>query len=76
MNFEVERTGFLQGAPKKEKAKAFVRAPLVDTHSRFLRIATYGDMQDIHTSIPEWWEKSFFAALPRDSRGRSHHEVR
>ena len=32
---------------------------LVDTHSRFLRTAAYGDMLDIQVTIPQWREKRF-----------------
>ncbi len=42
-----------------EKTLGVIGTPLVDTHSRFLRTATYGDTLDIHTSIPEWRAKSF-----------------
>jgi len=42
-----------------EKTLGVIGTPLVDTHSHFLRTATYGDTLDIHTSIPEWREKSF-----------------
>ena len=57
------RNFFVQcGVPswqETEKTLGVIGTPLVDTHSRFLRTATYGDMLDIHTSIPEWREKSF-----------------
>ena len=36
-----------------------IGTPLVDTHSRFLRIVTYGDMPDIQVTIPQWREKRF-----------------
>jgi 4-hydroxybenzoyl-CoA thioesterase len=42
-----------------EKSLDIIGTPLVDTHSRFLHTATYGDTLNIHTSIPEWRNKSF-----------------
>ncbi|MDP3309607.1 MAG: acyl-CoA thioesterase, partial [Polaromonas sp.] len=36
-----------------------IGTPLVDTPSRFLRTATYGDTLNIQVTIPEWREKSF-----------------
>ena len=36
-----------------------IGTPLVDTHSRFLRTATYGDVLDIQVTIPQWREKGF-----------------
>ncbi len=57
------RNFFIQcGVPswqETEKNLGVIGTPLVDTHSRFLRTATYGDTLDLHTSIPEWREKSF-----------------
>jgi 4-hydroxybenzoyl-CoA thioesterase len=42
-----------------EQTMGVIGTPLVDTHSRFLRTATYGDLLDIHVTIPEWRQKSF-----------------
>ena len=42
-----------------EKALGVIGTPLVDTHSRFLRTAAYGDMLDIQVTIPQWREKRF-----------------
>ena len=57
------RNFFVQcGVPswqETEKTMGVIGTPLVDTHSRFLRTATYGDMLDIQVTIPEWREKSF-----------------
>jgi 4-hydroxybenzoyl-CoA thioesterase len=36
-----------------------IGTPIVDTQARFVASATYGDVLDIHTSIPEWRTKSF-----------------
>jgi 4-hydroxybenzoyl-CoA thioesterase len=57
------RNFFVQcGVPswqETEKTMGVIGTPLVDTHSSFLRTATYGDMLDIQVTIPEWREKSF-----------------
>ena len=57
------RNFFVQcGVPswqETERTMGVIGTPLVDTHSRFLRTATYGDMLDIQVTIPEWREKSF-----------------
>jgi 4-hydroxybenzoyl-CoA thioesterase len=42
-----------------EKINGIIGTPLVDTHARFLKTASYGDTLEIHTSIAEWREKSF-----------------
>ena len=42
-----------------EKALGIIGTPLVDTHARFIKSASYGDELQIHTSIPEWRNKSF-----------------
>jgi 4-hydroxybenzoyl-CoA thioesterase len=42
-----------------EATLGVIGTPLVDTHARFIRTATYGDTLDIHTSIAEWRGKSF-----------------
>ena len=42
-----------------EKALGIIGTPLVDTHARFLKSASYGDELLIYTSIPEWRNKSF-----------------
>jgi 4-hydroxybenzoyl-CoA thioesterase len=36
-----------------------IGTPIVDTKATFLKTATYGENLGIHTSIPEWREKSF-----------------
>lgn len=33
--------------------------PLVDTKSRFVNTASYGDVLDVHTTVAEWRGKSF-----------------
>lgn len=57
------RNFFVQcGVPswqETEKTMGVIGTPLVDTHSSFLRTATYGDTLDIQVTIPEWREKSF-----------------
>ena len=42
-----------------EDALGIIGTPLVDTHAKFLRSASYGDELVIHTSIAEWRTKSF-----------------
>ena len=42
-----------------EKTLGVIGTPLVDTRSRFVCAATYGDTLAVHTSIPEWRNKSF-----------------
>jgi 4-hydroxybenzoyl-CoA thioesterase len=42
-----------------EKAMGVSGTPLVDTHARFLRTASYGDTLKIHSHIAEWRGKSF-----------------
>ncbi len=42
-----------------EKTLGVVGTPLVDTHARFMKTATYGDTLQIHTRIGEWRGKSF-----------------
>ena len=57
------RNFFVQcGVPswlETERTLGVIGTPLVDTHSRFLRTATYGDVLDIEVAIPQWREKSF-----------------
>jgi 4-hydroxybenzoyl-CoA thioesterase len=36
-----------------------IGTPVVDTHARFVKTASYGDNLQIHTSIAEWRGKSF-----------------
>ena len=36
-----------------------IGTPLVDTHAKFVKTASYGDTLQIHTSIAEWRGKSF-----------------
>jgi len=42
-----------------EQTLGVIGTPLVDTHARFVKTASYGDLLEIHTSITEWREKSF-----------------
>ena len=54
---------FLQcGVPpwhETEKTSGLIGTPLVDTHARFVKTASYGDALDIHTTIAQWRDKSF-----------------
>ncbi len=42
-----------------EKSMGVIGTPLVDTHTRFVKTATYGDTLQLHTSVAEWRTKSF-----------------
>ena len=42
-----------------EKTLGIIGTPLVDTHAKFVNIASYGDVLNIHASVAEWREKSF-----------------
>lgn len=54
---------FLQcGVPpwhETEKSTGLIGTPLVDTHARFVKTASYGDTLQIHAQVAEWREKSF-----------------
>jgi len=45
-----------------------IGTPLVDTHTRFVNSASYGDLLEIDTRITEWRAKSFVQAY-RVTRG-------
>lgn len=50
------------GVPRWEETArtiGVIGTPLVDTHARFLKTASYGDTLQLHTSVKEWREKSF-----------------
>lgn len=53
-----------------EASSGIIGTPLVDTHARFVRTASYGDTLNIHTSIAEWRDKSFVQrySVMRDSQ--------
>lgn len=42
-----------------EKTRGIIGTPLVDTHARFVKTASYGDTLQIHIHVAEWREKSF-----------------
>ncbi|HET8745927.1 MAG TPA: acyl-CoA thioesterase [Ramlibacter sp.] len=42
-----------------EAATGMIGTPVVDTHARFVKTASYGDTLQIHTCIAEWRGKSF-----------------
>ena len=42
-----------------EQASGLIGTPLVDTHARFVKTASYGDTLQIHTHVAEWRDKSF-----------------
>jgi 4-hydroxybenzoyl-CoA thioesterase len=50
------------GVPRWEettRTMGVIGTPLVDTHSRFLQTASYGDTLQIHVTVKEWRDKSF-----------------
>ena len=42
-----------------EKRSGILGTPIVDTHARFVRTASYGDVLQIATCVPEWRNSSF-----------------
>lgn len=42
-----------------QKTRGIIGTPVVETSSRFIRPASYGDIVEVHTSVEEWREKSF-----------------
>ena len=42
-----------------EKTSGLIGTPLVDTHAKFVKTASYGDTLQIHTSVAEWRDKSY-----------------
>ncbi|MCJ0762164.1 acyl-CoA thioesterase [Variovorax terrae] len=42
-----------------EKTLGVIGTPLVDTHARFVKTASYGDTLSIQVSVAEWRDKSF-----------------
>jgi 4-hydroxybenzoyl-CoA thioesterase len=42
-----------------ERTMGIIGTPLVDTHAKFVKTASYGDVLQIHSSIAEWRGKSF-----------------
>ncbi len=42
-----------------EKSSGILGTPIVDTHARFVKTASYGDLLQIATTIPEWRRSSF-----------------
>ena len=50
------------GVPRWEETTrtlGVIGTPLVDTHSRFLKTASYGDTLAVHVMVKEWRDKSF-----------------
>ena len=50
------------GVPPWHETRAtrgIIGTPLVDTHARFVKTASYGDTLAIHASVAEWRDKSF-----------------
>lgn len=42
-----------------EKTTGIIGTPLVDTHARFVKTASYGDVLHIRVHVAEWRDKSF-----------------
>ena len=42
-----------------EKTRGVIGTPLVDTHARFVKTASYGDVLHIRVHVAEWRDKSF-----------------
>jgi 4-hydroxybenzoyl-CoA thioesterase len=42
-----------------ERTLGVIGTPLVDTHAKFIKTATYGDVLQIQVSIAEWRPKTF-----------------
>ena len=50
------------GVPRWEETTrtlGVIGTPLVDTHSRFLKTASYGDTLTVQVAVKEWRDKSF-----------------
>lgn len=50
------------GVPRWEdtaRTMGIIGTPLVDTHSQFIKTASYGDTLHLRVSVPEWRDKSF-----------------
>ena len=45
--------------PETERSHGIIGTPVVNTESRFLRPATYGDQLEVETHVAEWRHKSF-----------------
>ena len=42
-----------------EATRGIIGTPLVDTHAKFIKTASYGDTLQIHVHVAEWRTKSF-----------------
>ncbi|HSV34746.1 MAG TPA: acyl-CoA thioesterase [Ramlibacter sp.] len=42
-----------------EQTLGVIGTPVVDTHAKFIKTASYGDMLQFHTTIAEWRGRSF-----------------
>ena len=63
------------GVPRWEETTrtlGVIGTPLVDTHSRFLKTASYGDTLAVHVMVKEWRDKSFVQTyrVTREGIGR------
>ena len=60
-----------------EKVHGIIGTPLVDTHARFVKTASYGDTLMISTSIVEWRGKSFVQRhrVTREGKDGAHEMI-
>ncbi len=55
-----------------EKTLGIIGTPLVDTHAKFVKTASYGDVLQIHTSVAQWRGRSFiqrYQVMREEGRG-------
>ena len=51
-----------QGVPpwrELVKTRGIIGTPLLETHTRFLKSATYGEQIEVHTTVEQWAAKTF-----------------
>ncbi len=64
------------GVPRWEETSrtlGIIGTPLVDTHSRFLKTASYGDTLAVQVTVKEWRDKSFvqtYRIMRDDAQGQ------
>lgn len=64
------------GLPRWEETSrtlGIIGTPLVDTHSRFLKTASYGDTLAVQVTVKEWRDKSFvqtYRIMRDDAQGQ------
>jgi 4-hydroxybenzoyl-CoA thioesterase len=66
------------GVPRWEETArtiGVIGTPLVDTHSRFVKTASYGDTLQLHTRVKEWRDKSFVQTYRIERAGKDGAEA-